>query len=453
MAKAEQKTVDNKPETVVMPTAAVQYGLLKDYVRRVRKYDLSKLAEELAQDPLALPAALADLGQATKVSYSEDKAEHLEFNKKAHDSQLNTLLHLHENWDKAQAVLRLGRQTKEHILSALESFCSIVESIEAQKGKNDSYQMRFGDKVVKGGWQATSDGFYDDVNLPPGVEFSKEEQDRVVFGIGKRDYQTMLGAFGLRFVHEIITELVDSITGKAGSAFTVGEVHIMFGFSAFVNYSAHRDQLDLSAKADITAMLSLAPGQTTMKVLGAEEDAEYKFPGDILAFDAVNMYHRSGACTARTVKLAFFIELTAHVALETSSEEEEDPEDEEEVPEVKLEVKEEKVKKEKEGEEDAEEEEEEKKEEKVKKEEEQKKEEEDETSDGGAAGIPEPEVADDAKGSVSHGDASAADEGHGEELDDDAVGGDEGEEEQTTPKKEDKGAVKDKKKRKRSRRA
>ena len=50
-----------------------------------------------------------------------------------------------------------------------------MESIEAQKGKNDSYQMRFGDKVVKGGWQATSDGFYDDVNLPPGVAFSKAE--------------------------------------------------------------------------------------------------------------------------------------------------------------------------------------------------------------------------------------------------------------------------------------
>ena len=57
-------------------------------------------------------------------------------------------------------------------------------------------------------------------------------------------------------------------------------------------------------------MAMLSPGRSSMRVAGAKKESFYEYPGDMLYFDAVHVYHRSGLACARTLKIAFFVKLT-----------------------------------------------------------------------------------------------------------------------------------------------
>ena len=57
-------------------------------------------------------------------------------------------------------------------------------------------------------------------------------------------------------------------------------------------------------------MAMLSPGRSSMRVAGAKKESFYEYPGDMLYFDAVDVYHRSGLACARTLKIAFFVNFT-----------------------------------------------------------------------------------------------------------------------------------------------
>ena len=57
-------------------------------------------------------------------------------------------------------------------------------------------------------------------------------------------------------------------------------------------------------------MALLSPGRSSMRVAGTKKESFYECPGDMLYFDAVHVYHRSGLACARTLKIAFFVKLT-----------------------------------------------------------------------------------------------------------------------------------------------
>ena len=57
-------------------------------------------------------------------------------------------------------------------------------------------------------------------------------------------------------------------------------------------------------------MALLSPGRSSMRVAGTKKESFYECPGDMLYFDAVHVYHRSGLASARTLKIAFFVKLT-----------------------------------------------------------------------------------------------------------------------------------------------
>ena len=92
MAIAKKKAEAQKPDAVIQQSAATQYGLLKDYVRRLREYGLPKLAAELANDPANLPGPAADLGQATARSSPPESKEHQDKHTPKHSKQTLEML-------------------------------------------------------------------------------------------------------------------------------------------------------------------------------------------------------------------------------------------------------------------------------------------------------------------------------------------------------------------------
>jgi hypothetical protein len=87
----------------------------------------------------------------------------------------------------------------------------------------------------------------DECRLPPGVKFSKEEQNRVVFAVGRRgDIKSLIQTAELQFAKQLVGVAVDNMMEKRGTAHEVVGVHVNFGFSPYVNYSYHRDTTETS---------------------------------------------------------------------------------------------------------------------------------------------------------------------------------------------------------------
>ena len=106
---------------------------------------------------------------------------------------------------------------------------------------------------------------------------------------------------------------------QKGAPHKIEEVHVLFGFDPHTNYDFHKDAVDMDSKVDVTLMVRLPPGSSTMTVAGAQREFEYEFPGDMAYFDAVNMFHRSGYATTRTLKLAVFISLVEAIYTEDTN--------------------------------------------------------------------------------------------------------------------------------------
>ena len=49
-------------------------------------------------------------------------------------------------------------------------------------------------------------------------------------------------------------------------------------------------------------MPQLSPGRSSMRAGGALKESFYEYPGDMLYFDAIDVYHCSGLACARTLR-------------------------------------------------------------------------------------------------------------------------------------------------------
>ena len=175
--------------------------------------------------------------------------------------------------------------------------------------ESTAFSLKFDQYSILGGWADPSN--YDVCRLPAGASFEREEQNRVVFALGKgSSVEKFVAAAQLQIFTGKIADTLDNIYGTKNTPHKVAEMHVCFGFSAYVNYGYHKDALDLKSEVDLTFMLMLSPGRSSMRVAGAPKESFYEYPGDMLYFDAVDVYHRSGLACARTLKIAFFVKLT-----------------------------------------------------------------------------------------------------------------------------------------------
>ena len=319
-ARARMQQAAAEP-AVFTPCASVQYGLLKQYCRKLRDFGLQELAAQLAATPETLPGVAAELGEATKMCPVEADDTMIIANSCAYTSTSGQLITATTGFNEKELVIHVGACEQEHIHAALQAFCKIVEGVVAIPGKN-AYALTLPDCKILGGWSDSREDDYNEVRLPAGTKFSREEQNCVVFAVGRHQTKQFAKHFGLLFVEKCIAETVDNIVGGKGAPFTIEEVHVLFGFNPHAVYSFHKDAPDMESTPNFTMMVMLSPGASTLIVAGAEREFTYKFPGAMALFDAVQVFHSSGNATARTLKLAFFVKLT--VPIELSSEDEDD---------------------------------------------------------------------------------------------------------------------------------
>ena len=298
-----------EPPVAFSVSASMHYSMLKNYTQELRGYGLKLLAEDIcAGREDELPAALKALGQQTQAKMSVSTAAQESANKKLLANGLQELLEeaFQSSWQAKTLVVSLGDKTVELVEQALNSYCLIVEMVTKI---GDGFLLQFADRKIFGGWALESPN-YDDVQLPEGASFNREEQDATVFAMGAPDLKLFLKAAELTFAADLIAGAVDTLLGKKGSAYEVTYTHVLFCFNAHTSYSFHQDAPDLKQKVDYTVMLMLSPGDSTMRVAGADEDFKYEFPGAACMFDACALFHRSGTALLRTVKLCFFVTLT-----------------------------------------------------------------------------------------------------------------------------------------------
>ena len=91
-------------------------------------------------------------------------------------------------------------------------------------------------------------------------------------------------------------------------------VHVLFNWNAHSFFTYHQDP-----DGDMTAIVNLTHGESTMSVAGFEE-ATYHGVGSTLIFPS-KAFHRSGTAPRRCVKVAFFYKVMAPIELDEDDDE------------------------------------------------------------------------------------------------------------------------------------
>ena len=308
--------------TRAAPDPAQMYPLLEHYAHALEQAGLGELAEKLAQDSKAAmaEAPLCNLGEPTNISVKDAAAEMVTDNVAALETETGKTLCQSALWIGEEMVCRPARCTAVLIHNGLTSYCSLLKMVKFDN-RTTSYVIR----LTKGppaasGWKSSEDGGYPRVNVPNESTFRPLEQAKVVFGFSgigaKRPQMTQfLEDAQLKWAENLMKSTVKGIYGD-GFKMQLMAFHVLFGFSFHVNYSYHKDKTDMPENCQLTFMVNLSPGESSAHIAGAASECKYTFPGDMVLFDAENVWHRSGTCTMRTVKIAFFVRVSNVVELE-----------------------------------------------------------------------------------------------------------------------------------------
>ena len=221
-AKARARKAQSSEAATAPPDSSMQYSRLKIYVEAILEYGVGKLANEIfEQTDGSLPSAAAGMGEATKVSSNVANEEQVAANTAAYTGGSNTsaMIGLMDDFRPRELVARCARRDRELIRSALVSYCKIVEMVQAVAGRGGTFALHIKSSlIVLGGWATAGDVAYDECRLPPGVKFSKEEQNRVVFAVGRRgDIKSLIQTAELQFAKQLVGVAVDNIMEKRGT--------------------------------------------------------------------------------------------------------------------------------------------------------------------------------------------------------------------------------------------
>ena len=154
---------------------------------------------------------------------------------------------------------------------------------------------------------------YDKINVPP-RQHSKQEQARCVFGMSLTTFYKVAGPASKPWVKNLTQTMSENADNQPVSC---DVVHVLFNWNAHSFFTYHQDP-----DGDMTAIVNLTHGESTMSVAGFEE-ATYHGVGSTHIFPS-KAFHRSGTAPRRCVKIAFFYKAKAPIPLEESDHEEQD---------------------------------------------------------------------------------------------------------------------------------
>ena len=170
-------------------------------------------------------------------------------------------------------------------------------------------------------WLDSSDGpaprshggfqeLYDKINVPP-RQHSKQEQARCVFGMSLTTFYKVAGPVSKPWVKNLTQTMSENANNQPVSC---DVVHVLFNWNAHSFFTYHQDP-----DGDMTAIVNLTHGESTMSVAGFEE-ATYHGVGSTLIFPS-KAFHRSGTAPRRCVKVAFFYKVMAPIELDEDDDE------------------------------------------------------------------------------------------------------------------------------------
>ena len=151
---------------------------------------------------------------------------------------------------------------------------------------------------------------YDKINVPP-RQHSKQEQARCVFGMSLATFYKVAGPASKIWVKNLTQTMTENADNQPVSC---DVVHILFNWNAHSFFTYHQDP-----DGDMTAIVNLTHGESTMSVAGFEE-ATYHGVGSTLIFPS-KAFHRSGTAPRRCVKVAFFYKVKVAESLDSDDEE------------------------------------------------------------------------------------------------------------------------------------
>jgi hypothetical protein len=292
------------------------YNELKIYASGLLAYGLEKLATETVakyangETHEALAGKLFD--RKTSVPRDPASAEQIDFNAGQTNNQYLLTLRTHEEYDEHAEVLPLTACMTDTVQAALESYTSLINSVEFDF-KTNAWTLRVAadDTPIASGFEQDADG-YDSVTLPPGVVFQKAEQNKVLFAVEGAAMKKLCRVHKLDYFKKIVVSYLEYNFPKHDCS--VPECHILFAFSNYVHFAYHQDSKDLTSGSAVklSFIFDISPGCSSMSVAGYNEFV-YKFPGACAAFYS-DLFHASGEAEMRTVKVAFFAALSLKAA-------------------------------------------------------------------------------------------------------------------------------------------
>ena len=316
-------------------------SLLKADASQLAPYFLKGDGDDVADDEL--PARDVLLGTQSSATLEEEprefEAKHNRdiLSMKADGARNIMPTHPLYKSDYLAAPFQINR---EH---AHEAYCNVVDALNLDFAGDKSHLL-FGGKQYRGGWK----GGYPGVATDDG--FDSLVQTRCVFPVGGGKPGTKAvppackesifpNAYGLYAVYEDVLELLCDKWEKKFEDFSLGQFHILFGYSQMAHFSYHRDSNTFDKfKPEISAVVQLSRGKSSMRVATAGHPFQYSRAGSGVFFDS-DLYHRGERQEHGTVKVAFFFmervskvktEGAAGSSTDVKQEEEEEEEEEEE---------------------------------------------------------------------------------------------------------------------------
>ena len=206
--------------------------------------------------------------------------------------------------------------------NSLNLYCNLVNSLKIGTTASDGnpiviLEKSTGQNIEKEGKKKMPGGFSTGYESVATKDFSKDMQDRCLFGFPK----------ATKFANECtgaaanLNTKVSNLMAKLFPDYVLQSegVHVLFNWNEHSLFTYHTDQ-----NSEVTVIVNLSPAKSSFHIAGMEEEAKYNEPGDAFVLPSA-AWHRSGMAERRTVKVAYFFKLMKVEAIPEETTEDEGP--------------------------------------------------------------------------------------------------------------------------------
>jgi hypothetical protein len=182
---------------------------------------------------------------------------------------------------------------------AMDAWCEIVKCMSPTLIAEKPVELKGSTVQVSGGFDR---GGYAPINGV--VKFDATQQSSCIFAFKNsskvRGFSAALD-FAVASVVKQANETLKTLLDAEGTTLTVGETHLCFGYNRHSHFAFHQDD----EKYTWVVTMQLTPGESSICLAHADQDAKFSVPGSAYLFPA-QAWHRSGRKERRTLTVSAF---------------------------------------------------------------------------------------------------------------------------------------------------